>query len=181
VAIERHTKLSLNFALRRRTQATTNAFIEGLRHATAPQPFQLTTDGFAPYLSAIDASLSDRVDYAMLVKRYAGKPETEKRYRPAECIGCRKQSVIGTPDSAMTSTSHVERQSLTIRAADERVQQKVGQLVGRILSSFRILQFVPRSEDAPRRSNDGNKSHRSCSEAVRASKCLNCIGIPTDA
>jgi IS1 family transposase len=121
VAIERHTKLILNFALGRRTQATTNAFIEGLRHATAPQPFQLTTDGFAPYLSAIDASLSDRVDYAMLVKQYAEKPEAEKRYSPAECIGCRKQSVIGSPDPAMISTSHVERQNLTIRMQMRRL------------------------------------------------------------
>ena len=34
VAIERNTKLVLNFALGRRSQATTDAFIEGLRHAT---------------------------------------------------------------------------------------------------------------------------------------------------
>jgi len=36
VAIERYTKLVLNFALGRRSQATTDAFIEGLRAATAP-------------------------------------------------------------------------------------------------------------------------------------------------
>ena len=46
VAIERNTKLVLNFALGRRNQATTDVFIEGLRGATAAQPFQLTTDGF---------------------------------------------------------------------------------------------------------------------------------------
>ena len=34
VAIERNSKLILNFALGRRTQATTDAFIEGLRAAT---------------------------------------------------------------------------------------------------------------------------------------------------
>ena len=37
VAIERNTKLILNFALGRRDQATTDAFIEGLRLATAPR------------------------------------------------------------------------------------------------------------------------------------------------
>jgi hypothetical protein len=36
IAIERKTKLVLNFALGRRSQATTDAFIEGLRTATAP-------------------------------------------------------------------------------------------------------------------------------------------------
>ena len=49
VAIDRHTKLVLNFALGRRSQATTDVFIEGLRHATPHQRFQVTTDGFAPY------------------------------------------------------------------------------------------------------------------------------------
>ena len=37
VAIERYSKLVLNFALGRRDQATTDAFIEGLRGATAVQ------------------------------------------------------------------------------------------------------------------------------------------------
>jgi IS1 family transposase/transposase-like protein len=121
VAIERHTKLILNFALGRRNQLTTDVFIEGLRHATAPKPFQLTTDGFTPYLSAIDNTLSDRVDYAVLVKQYAEKPEPEKRYSPAECIGCKKQAVIGNPDPAMISTSHIERSNLTMRTQVKRL------------------------------------------------------------
>jgi IS1 family transposase len=42
VAIERNTKLVLNFALGKRDQRTTNAFIEGLRHATSGK-FQITS------------------------------------------------------------------------------------------------------------------------------------------
>ena len=34
VAIERHSKLVLNIAMGKRDQATTDVFIEGLRHAT---------------------------------------------------------------------------------------------------------------------------------------------------
>jgi hypothetical protein len=45
VGIERHSKLVLNFALGRRNQETTDIFIEGLRAATAPNPFQITTIG----------------------------------------------------------------------------------------------------------------------------------------
>lgn len=56
VAIERNSKLILNFALGKRDQATTNVFIEGLRQATAPQPFQLSADGFAAYPSAIETT-----------------------------------------------------------------------------------------------------------------------------
>src|SRR5258708_28315628 len=43
VAIERHTKLVLNFALGRRSKATTDIFIKGLRQATSSQNFQITT------------------------------------------------------------------------------------------------------------------------------------------
>ena len=115
VAIERNTKLVLNFALGRRDQATTNAFIEGLRDATAPQQFQITTDGFTPYASAIEWTLHDRVDYAMLVKQYAESRIEEKRYSPAECTGCKRKKMIGNPNPEKISTSHVERQNLTMR------------------------------------------------------------------
>jgi transposase-like protein/IS1 family transposase len=50
VAIERHSKLVLNIAMGKRDQATTDVFIEGLRHATSGE-FQITTDGFVPYMS----------------------------------------------------------------------------------------------------------------------------------
>ena len=115
VAIERNTKLVLNFALGRRDQATTNAFIEGLRDATAPQQFQITTDGFTPYASAIEWTLHDRVDYAMLIKQYAESRIEEKRYSPAECTGCKRKKMIGNPNPEKISTSHVERQNLTMR------------------------------------------------------------------
>jgi transposase-like protein len=72
VAIERHTKLVLNVTLGRRTQATTDAFVEGLHAATSSrQRFQISTDGFKSYLSAITTTLGDRCDFAQLVKVYA--------------------------------------------------------------------------------------------------------------
>jgi hypothetical protein len=84
VAIERHSKLVRNIALGKRDQATTDVFIEGLRHATAPETFQITTDGFAPYRTAIPNTLEDRCDYAMLIKVYKAASEGEGRYSPAE-------------------------------------------------------------------------------------------------
>jgi len=86
VALERSTKLVLNFALGKRNQRTTDAFIEGLRHATASQNFQITTDGFAPYRSAIVNTLEDRVDFAQLIKVYRASVESEGRYSPAEVV-----------------------------------------------------------------------------------------------
>src|SRR5215467_502223 len=34
---------------------------------------------------------------------------------PADCIGCKKQKVMGDPDKRHISTSYVERQNLTMR------------------------------------------------------------------
>ena len=121
VAIERNSKLVLNFALGRRSQATTDAFIEGLRAATAPQRFQISTDGFQPYKSAITTTLSDRCDFAQVIKVYTEDPEGQRRYSPADVSHTEKIPIMGNPDPAKMCTSHVERQNLTIRMQMRRL------------------------------------------------------------
>jgi hypothetical protein len=51
VAIERISRLALN--VDDGASATTNAFVEGFRHAVTPGRFQTTTEGFSPYKTAI--------------------------------------------------------------------------------------------------------------------------------
>jgi transposase-like protein/IS1 family transposase len=122
VAIERKLKLVLNFALGRRDQATTDIFIEGLRAATSPkQRFQITTDGFQPYISAITTTLSDRCDFAQLIKVYASPREGEQRYSPADVVEALPKPIMGEPDRAKICTSHIERQNLTIRMQMRRM------------------------------------------------------------
>lgn len=48
VAIERHSEVVLNIAMGKRDQATTDVFLDRLRHATASAHFQITTNGFSP-------------------------------------------------------------------------------------------------------------------------------------
>jgi len=97
VAIERHSKLVLNIAVGKRDQRTTNAFIEGLSQAVAPRhEFQITTDGFRPYISAIDTTLGQCVDFAQLIKVYRSSQKGEARYSPAEVAGpsCRESRSV---------------------------------------------------------------------------------------
>ena len=119
VAIERYSKLVLNIAVGKRDQATTDVFIEGLRHATRGE-FQITTDGFAPYRSAITTTLSDRCDFAQLIKVYRAPSEGEARYSPAEVASVEEVPVMGRPDPERICTSIVERSNLSTRMSVRR-------------------------------------------------------------
>ena len=121
VAIGRNTKLVLNFALGRRSKATTDIFIEGLRHATAHQNFQNHDRWVRPYLKAISDTLADRVSFAQLIKVYRAPSEGEGRYSPAEVASTEVVPVFGNPDPARICTSIVERQNLTIRMQMRRL------------------------------------------------------------
>lgn len=121
VAIERHSKLVLNIAIGKRDQTTTDVFIEGLRHATARVPFQITTDGFAPYKSAITTTLHDRLTgFAQLIKVYRTPQDGEKRYSPAEVASVEVVPVYGQPDPERICTSIVERSNLSLRMGVRR-------------------------------------------------------------
>jgi IS1 family transposase/transposase-like protein len=120
VAIERHSKLVLNIAMGKRDQSTTDVFVEGIRHATAATPFQITTDGFKPYRSAITTTLHDRCDFAQLIKVYRAPSEGEARYSPAEVASVEVVPVMGQPDPDRICTSIVERSNLSVRMGIRR-------------------------------------------------------------
>lgn len=84
---------------------------------------QITTDGHAAYIQAIDDAFGADVDFAQLVKIYGtlgqGKEEV-RRYSPAECTGIQKKKITGNPDMRKVSTSYVERVNLTMRMGCRR-------------------------------------------------------------
>ena len=114
VAMDADTKLICSWFVGQRNGSAASQFIHDLRLRLRNR-VQLTTDGLQVYLTAVENYFGPNVDYAMLVKLYGDSGEKEKRYSPAECIGCKREPMIGNPDPKHISTSYIERQNLTMR------------------------------------------------------------------
>ena len=120
-AIDADTKLIASYLVGQRTAVYARKFIDDLASRLAHR-VQLTTDGHRPYLTAVELSFGNEVDYAMLDKIYNAPPnERTTRYSPAECCGTRRVAIKGNPDMRQVSTSFVERQNLTMRMSMRRM------------------------------------------------------------
>jgi IS1 family transposase len=118
VAIDPDSKLVPCWHVGRRDANAASEFINDLASRLAHR-VMLTTDGFKPYLEAVEGAFGADIDYAMLIKIY-GASQDEVRYSPAECIGSHPQVITGDPFRPMISTSIVERQNLTMRMSMRR-------------------------------------------------------------
>ncbi|HZE71477.1 MAG TPA: IS1 family transposase [Pyrinomonadaceae bacterium] len=120
VAIDAETKLVPCWNVGRRDAESGMAFVKDLSERVTNR-FQLSTDGFKLYLTAVEEAFGADIDYGMVVKIYGvTEDDANKRYSPAKCIGCEKQVVAGNPDMNLVSTSFVERQNLTMRMGMRR-------------------------------------------------------------
>ncbi|WP_433931151.1 IS1 family transposase [Sorangium cellulosum] len=111
-------KLVISYRVGKRDEENTKAFIADLRARLVIIP-QFYRDGWQPYIAAVGESfaLAGSVDYAQVVKNCSRKArrDDDHRYEPPRDPFITKTPVFGVPDMKRASTSHVERQNLTIR------------------------------------------------------------------
>ncbi len=118
IAIDADTKLVISHLVGKRDATSAYYFMRDLKDRLASR-VQLTTDGFKPYINAVDDTFGLDVDYSQLVKIY-GAPQASAAsernyYELARVRATIPMEVMGRPRIEAISTSYVERQNLTMR------------------------------------------------------------------
>src|SRR5207249_3103012 len=116
VGMDADTKLVISHLVGKRDATTAFYVVQDLQKRLANR-VQLTTDGFRPYLTAVEDNFGADIDYAMLVKMYgtAKGDEGPAWYGPAHVTAAMPVPIMGNPDMRHISTSYIERQNLTMR------------------------------------------------------------------
>jgi IS1 family transposase len=127
VAMGRHNKLAIAWAVGKRDQATTDAFMRDVR-GRVRGIVNLSSDAFTCYEPAIAASFRGMANHGIVSKNYSRSPRRpdgsrreDHRYEPPRTPFIVKRAGCGSPDLDKVSTSLIERQNWTTRGGLRRM------------------------------------------------------------
>lgn len=117
LAMDSDTKLMISHLVGKRDAESAMEFVGDFNRRLKPMwRCQFTSDGFRPYIAAVEEHFGADIDFAQLIKVY-GKPDNAGPdwYGPPKVIEAVPTPVSGNPDEAHICTSHVERANLSVR------------------------------------------------------------------
>jgi IS1 family transposase len=124
VALDQSSRFAISWYVGKRNEESAKAFMEDVRSRLVVMP-AMTSDGFAPYVSAVGASFGKSVDYAQTIKNYGskGRRDDDYRYEPPRDPFITKKAIFGAPDLDKASTAYIERQNGTMRHHIGRIRR----------------------------------------------------------
>ncbi len=128
VALAMPSRFVVTWKVGKRDETTADAFVKDLRARLVVMP-AMTSDGFAPYVSAIGKHMGPGVDYGQTIKNYTKRGRREggddHRYEPPRDPFITKKAIFGAPDMDRATTAHVERHNGTMRHFIGRMRRLV--------------------------------------------------------